>query len=58
MGTSVKITGEWKESLGGKKQERELLAQKVKILGGANPEVNPPIFPRKNLPPPNTRSDQ
>lgn len=44
MGTSVKITGEWKESLGGKKQERELLAQEVKILGEADPQVNPPIF--------------
>lgn len=43
-GTSVAITGEWKESLGGKRQERELLAQEVKILGGADPEVNPPIF--------------
>lgn len=44
MGTSVKITGEWKESLGGRKQERELLAQEVKILGEADPQVNPPIF--------------
>lgn len=37
MGTSVKITGEWKESTG--RQTQELLAQTVEILGDADPLV-------------------
>ena len=37
MGTSVKITGEWKESTG--RQTQELFAQTVEILGDADPLV-------------------
>lgn len=45
MGASVKIMGEWKESIGGKgQQSRELLAEKVEVLGEANPLVSfPPL---------------
>jgi aspartyl/asparaginyl-tRNA synthetase len=42
-GASVKITGEWKESIAGGKQARELLAQEVKIIGEADPEVKHPL---------------
>ncbi|PWW80531.1 asparaginyl-tRNA synthetase [Tuber magnatum] len=42
MGASVKITGEWKESVGGKgQQSRELLAEKVEVLGEADPLTYP-----------------
>ncbi|KAG0136086.1 hypothetical protein HOY82DRAFT_104728 [Tuber indicum] len=42
MGTSVKITGEWKESVGGKgQQSKELLAEKVEVLGKADPLTYP-----------------
>lgn len=38
-GTSVQITGEWKKSAKGTKQTRELVADGIRILGGADPEV-------------------
>ncbi|RPA99506.1 asparaginyl-tRNA synthetase [Choiromyces venosus 120613-1] len=42
MGASVKIMGEWKESIGGKRQQsRELLAEKVELLGKADPLTYP-----------------
>jgi asparaginyl-tRNA synthetase len=47
MGASVKITGEWKESIGGKGQQtQELLAQTVEVLGEADPLVHiiPPTY--------------
>ncbi|RPB17821.1 asparaginyl-tRNA synthetase [Morchella conica CCBAS932] len=40
-GASVKITGEWKKSISGGKQAKELLAQEVKIIGEADPETYP-----------------
>jgi len=47
MGASVKIMGQWKESVGGKgQQSRELLAEKVELLGEADPLVLfPSLFP-------------
>ncbi|KAL7269694.1 asparaginyl-tRNA synthetase [Rhizina undulata] len=40
-GSSVQITGEWKESVKGSTQKRELLAQEVTMLGEADPNTYP-----------------